>query len=350
METAPRVRTVFVQINNPNIIGKKIAESAVTRFQSCQVSRILKGETLTPLSYEDNFEKDQILMLVGTSPELELAVDTLGERINRPMIRDVENERRLLLVTNRKFAGKSLGSLGTLRHHGVVITRITRLGLTFVPNEHTTIEANDQLTTVGRPDNLKEFAKVIGHRESALGTTDLLSLSAGLSLGILLGLIPIGLPGATPISLGLAGGPLLVALILGHFGKVGGIVGYVPRPTRLLLQEIGLVFFLANAGLKGGVSLGETVAQYGPMVFLLGIGVTLIPLVVAWPIARKLFKLDPLKTLGGLCGGMTSTPALGAITAKTDSQIPVISYVSAYPIALVVMIITAKVLIHFLAG
>jgi Predicted permease len=178
--------------------------------------------------------------------------------------------------------------------------------------------------------------------------TDLLSLSAGLTLGIIVGLMPIGLPGSTPITLGLAGGPLLVALLLGHFGRVGRIVGHIPRPTRILLQELGLVFFLANAGVKGGVSMVATLQEYGPLLFALGVCVSVIPLALAWPIARKLFKLDPLQALGGICGGMTSTPALGAITAKTDSQVPVISYVSAYPVALIVMILIAKALIGLL--
>lgn len=129
---------------------------------------------------------------------------------------------------------------------------------------------------------------------------------------------------------------------------MGRIVGHIPRPTRLLLQELGLVFFLANAGVRGGGALAETVQTYGPMLFALGLCVTVLPLVVAWPLARKLFKLDALQALGGICGGMTSTPALGALTAKTDSQVPVISYVSAYPVALIVMILVAKLLIGIL--
>ncbi len=247
------------------------------------------------------------------------------------------------------MTGQTLREIGPLKNYGIVITRITRLGLTFVPNASTVIEVNDQLTAVGRPEDIKAFAKAVGHRTSAIDATDLLSLSAGLTLGIVIGLIPIGLPGSTPVTLGLAGGPLLVALILGHFGRVGCIVGHIPRPTRLLLQELGLVFFLANAGIRGGGSLAATVQEYGPVLFGLGLCISVIPLIVAWPLARRLFKLDPLQSLGGICGGMTSTPALGALTAKTDSQVPVISYVSAYPVALIVMIIIAKVLIGLLA-
>ncbi len=344
-----RVETVLVEVTNQNLFGKKIADAGLTNMNACQISRIFKDEQLVPLSYDDQFAAGQLLLLVGRSREIAIAVDYLGERSNRHILKDVENERQQLLVTDRKLAGQNLRDLAPLKNYGVVITRITRLGITFVPNASTVIEQNDQLTTVGRSDDLKNFAKAVGHRSNAIDATDLLSLSAGMTLGIIVGLIPMGLPGSTPITLGLAGGPLFVALILGHFGRVGRIVGHIPRPTRLLLQELGLVFFLANAGVRGGVSMVATLKEYGPMLFGLGVLVSVIPLMVAWPLARKLFKLDALQSLGGICGGMTSTPALGAITAKTDSQVPVVSYVSAYPVALIVMILLAKVLIGLLA-
>jgi putative transport protein len=343
-----RVTNVLVECTNQNLIGKRIADSGVANLNACQVSRIFKDGQLVPLSYEDTFSEGLLLLLVGRSKEIAVAVDYIGHRSHRNVLRDIENERQQLLVTDRKIAGTTLRDVAPLKNYGIVITRITRLGITFVPNASTIIELNDQLTSVGRSEDIKVFAKAVGHRSNAIDATDLLSLSAGLTLGIIVGLIPIGLPGSTPITLGLAGGPLFIALILGHFGRVGRIVGHIPRPTRLLLQELGLVFFLANAGVRGGGSLAATVQEYGPMLFGLGIMVSIVPLIVAWPLARKIFKLDPLQALGGICGGMTSTPALGAITAKTDSQVPVISYVSAYPVALIVMILIAKVLIGLL--
>lgn len=347
-EAEDRVENVLVECTNQNLVGKRIAESGVANLNACQVSRIFKDGQLVPISYEDTFSEGLLLLLVGRSKEIAIAVDYIGHRSHRNVLKDVENERQQLLVTERKLTGKTLRDIAPLKNYGIVITRITRLGLIFVPNASTVIEQNDQLTSVGRTDDLKAFAKAVGHRSNAIDATDLLSLSAGLTLGIIVGLIPIGLPGSTPITLGLAGGPLLVALLLGHFGRVGRIVGHIPRPTRLLLQELGLVFFLANAGIHGGGSLAVTVQEYGPMLFALGIAVTILPLIVAWPLARKLFNVDALQALGGICGGMTSTPALGAITAKTDSQVPVVSYVSAYPVALIVMILIAKVLIGVL--
>ena len=344
-----RVENVLVEVTNPNLYGKKISESGVTHFNACQISRILRDNRLVPLSYDDSFEEGQILLLVGRRCEMKIAVDFIGKKSDREVLRDVENERRDLIVTTTSFIGQKLGDVAPLRNYGVVITRINRLGLTFVPNAETILERHDRLTCVGRADDLKKFSEAVGHRANVVDATDLLSLSAGLTLGIIVGLLPIGLPGASPVTLGLAGGPLLVALVLGHFGKVGRIVGFIPRPTRLLLQELGLVFFLANAGVKGGAMLVPTLKEHGIILFALGIAVSSLPLIVAWPIATRFFKMNPLQALGGICGGMTSTPALGAITAKTDSTIPVVSYVSAYPVALIIMIVVSKILIKLIS-
>ncbi|VGO22582.1 aspartate:alanine exchanger family transporter [Pontiella sulfatireligans] len=343
-----RVENVLVEVTNPNLYGQRISESGITNFNACQICRIYSGGSLVPLQYDNAFEENQILLLVGRSCELQIAIDLIGHRSDRKLPRDIENERQSLVVTSTAFIGQKLGDLAPLRHYGVVVTRITRLGLTFVPNANTVIERHDHLTCVGRADDLKKFSSAVGHRSSAIDATDLLSLSVGLTLGIILGLLPFGLPGGTPITLGLAGGPLFVALILGHFGKIGPIVGFIPRQTRMLLQELGLVFFLANAGVRGGGALVSTLQEHGFVLFGLGICVSVLPLIVAWPIATKHFKMNPLQALGGICGGMTSTPALGAITDKTDSQTPVISYVSAYPVALIFMIIISKLLIKLL--
>ena len=336
---------VLVEVTNRQLNGKRIADSNINAYNACQISRIYKEGQLVPLHYDNTFQEGQLLLLIGRSKEIGIVIDYLGHRSDQQVSKDTENERQNLLMTNRKLSGKPISDIAPLKNYGVVITRITRSGIMFVPNANTLIQTHDIFTTVGPPENLKDFSGAIGHRDNAIDSTDLLSLSAGLTLGIIAGLIPLGLPGGMPVTLGLAGGPLVVGLLLGHFGKVGRIVGHIPRPTRSLLQDLGLVFFLADAGIKGGKSLWETVQTYGLTLFGLGILVSSVPMFMAWPLARKYFKLDPLQALGGICGSMTSTPALGAITAKTDSQIPVISYVSAYPVALIVMILVAKILI-----
>ena len=348
-ETLKSVQTALVEVTNPNLFGKKIFETGAAMFSACQISRKLENERLVPLTYEDEFEEGQHLYIVGRANEIPVAISYLGKKSDKPFIKDVENERQRLVVTDSRIVGLTIGQLAPLKKYGVMITRITRLDITFVPGIDTQIERRDILTVVGNSENLKRFGEVIGHRSQAFDETDLLSLSIGISLGIIAGMIPLGIKGGEGITLGMAGGPLFVALLLGHFGKVGRLVGHIPRPTRQLLQELGLVLFLANAGVKGGVSMVETLGQYGPVLFLAGCLITMLPMLIAFLLAGKLFGLNALQSLGGVCGGMTSTPALGAITARTDSQLPVVSYATAYPVALIVMTVFAKILINVIA-
>lgn len=348
---SPQITNALVKVSNPNLFGRRIWDTNVTERHGFQISRVLRQGRLEPLSERDEFEDQQRLLIVGEPEEIELAIEHIGQRVTdgEQYAFDTSREQRKLLVTSPEFAGRSIRDLNSLSQHGVVITRITRLGLTFVPRGSTIVEKHDLLTTVGTETCLASFAEAIGHRETQIGITDLLSLSMGIAAGVFLGMLPIALPGGSPITLGMAGGPMIAGLLLGHFGKVGGIVGHIPRPTRMLLQELGLVLFLADAGIKGGGQLAETVSEYGLVVFLMGVAVTILPMLLALPIARKWLNLSELQTLGGVCGGMTSTPALGALTAKTDSQLPIVSYAAAYPVALVIMTILAKLIVVALA-
>ena len=348
-ENATRVENVLVEVSNANVLGQRITESGLANINGVTVSRVLRGDKLAPLRYDDVFTAGQLLLLVGRGREIDIAVDYIGQRSDRRLVKDVENERQTLLVTSKTVANRTLRDIEPLKNFGVVVTRVTRLGLTFVPHGDTRVENNDSLTAVGNPEDLKRFAETIGHRPQGFDETDLLSLSIGLTLGVIVGLVPFGIPGSSSITLGMAGGPLLVALVLGHFGRVGRIVGHIPRNTRLMLQELGLVLFLADAGVRGGGQLVATLQTYGVPIFLVGVAATSIPMLMALALALRHLKMNILQALGGICGGMTSTPALGALTARTPSQQPVVSYASAYPVALIMMTVFAKLLIP-LAG
>jgi len=344
------IRPILVEVTHDEFIGRRIADLEDIAALGCQVTRIEKEGRLVPLEYDDELALGQKLLVVGRESKVHLAVKLLGRESEASLSRDTDRERRQLLLTSKAFSGKSIRELELLRHHGVTISRISRLGFTFVPDRGTVLDANDLLTVVGTPSRLEAFAQAIGHRPQGFQETDLLSLGAGLAIGILVGQLSLGLPGGAALSLGLAGGPLLTGLILGHFGRVGWIIGYIPRPTRILLQELGLVLFLAEAGVRGGGAFVDTLQTYGPVLFLLGAVITLLPLMGGYIVARGLFRLSLLQSLGGICGGMTSTPALGVITAKTENQTPVVSYATAYPVALILMTVFAKGLIQILGG
>lgn len=341
------VQNVLVEITNSNLVGQPIDGDLLAGY-SCQISRVVRDGRLFPLGPEDTFAIGQRVMVVGRPKDTALATTFLGKRSDESFVADTENERERLVVTDKKLGGRSLRELALLRNFGVVITRISRLGQEFVPTPETKLETYDVLTSVGQADDLKKFAAYIGHRPQAFDQTDLISMALGLSAGIFVGMIPISLPGGTPMTLGLAGGPLFVALVLGYFGRLGRVVGHIPRPTRMLLQELGLVLFLANAGIVGGEDLAATIREYGAVVFAIGAVITLGPVLIAYPVARKVLGLSQAQTLGGICGGMTSTPALGALTQSTPSQQPIVSYATAYPIALITMTVMAKLLLQLM--
>ncbi len=344
--TEPKIVSQLVRVNNKNLYGETIFDNQILEGFSCPVTRVVKDERLCPLSPEDAFRENMEVLIVGNSDKVAREAALLGEAIDNPYVLDIHKERRKVIVTSKKIAGQSIRSLRTLKKYGIIISRITRLGFTFVPTADTTIERNDVLTVVGPHDKLAQFRETVGHRSQALDQTDLLSLGFGLSAGILLGSIQLGLGNGGSVSLGIAGGPLIMALILGHLGKLGPVVGYIPRPTRILLQDLGLVFFLAGAGITGGADLVHTLKDFGFTVFLMGVLITAIPTIAGYFVAMKWFKMNILECLGGICGGMTSTPALGAIASKTDSQAPVVSYATAYPVALILMTIFAKIIIE----
>lgn len=343
------VERQLVEVTNPNMVGKRISDSVLLEIGACQISRIWNNDRLEPVHYEDTLQAGQQVLLVGETKAIAIATELIGKPVERSLNLNADDERRNFVITNTRAAGKTIREINPLKNHGVVITRISRMEFEFVPESGTCLEPNDVITVVGEPGRLKAFESFVGHRAQSFSQTSLVSLAVGLALGIAVGQIAFPLPGGNSFSLGLAGGPLLVALILGHFGKMAGIVGHIPRPTRMLLQEMGLVFFLADAGTKGGATMVEAVASQGVQIFLIGIVITLLPMCLGYIIARKIFGMSLPQSLGGICGGMTSTPALGAITAKTSLQSPIVSYATAYPVAVVMMAVLAKLLLQLMA-
>jgi len=315
-----RVERKLVEVTNPNLQGKRLTDSALSHIKGCQVSRIWRGDRLEPVQYDDIFEIGQQVLLVGEPEPVSIALEMIGRPLERNIVLNADEERATFVVTNRTITGKPLRDWDPLKNHGVVITRISRMEFEFVPSSDTRLEPNDIVTVVGEPDRLKAFQQVVGHKAQAFSQTSLVSLAIGVTIGILIGTISIPLPGGNAFSLGLAGGPLLAALILGHFGRMGGIVGHIPRPTRVLLQEMGLVFFLADAGTRGGATIVDAVASQGLVIFLVGAAITLLPLMCGYIFANKVLGMSLFSSLGGICGGMTSTPALGAITARTTRR------------------------------
>jgi len=197
---------------------------------------------------------------------------------------------------------------------------------------------------VGGPQECDAFIAFVGQRERRIHETTIFPFALGIVLGVTLAYLPIPLPGERSVRLGLAGGPLLVGLLLGHFGGIGRMRLHTPYAVRYLLRELGLVFFLAGAGTRAGAHLPEVLLQHGTSLLIAGVSITCLPLLLSFLSATRLFGLDLCDSLGALCGSMTSTPGLGAACASCDSDEPALSYSAAYPVALIAVTVTAQLL------
>ncbi len=335
----------LVKILNPEIINTSIHELRVLTNVGAQITRVLDGERLVPINSDHVFREGQVVMLVTDGRFADLLTTLLGHRTEMPFVMDSDRDRVEIVLVNSELIGKPLRELHLRTQYGVTISRIMRFEVAFVPSGDTVLNAGDRITAVGPPEGLRSFVKKAGHRTRKLHETDLMLLSLSLVVGILIGLVPIQLPGMPAFSLGLAGGPLLVGLLVAHFGQYFGNAAYMPTAARMLTQELGLALFLADAGFRAGGSFVETFVQYGAAPIILSVFVVTVALALAYLFSRWILGMNLLQILGGTCGAMTSTAGVGAISGATESGIPVASYAAAYPASLVMMTLLAQILI-----
>ncbi len=333
----PRIVRVLVEITNAFVAGKAPEQIPVLDATRCRIARRIDGNRLAPLGREFRLELGQKVLIVGASNEVELAVGLLGRRVDADGLLVMENERARVVVTSPRVVGRSLREIGMHDRWGVTISRVTRHEYEFVPRGDDVLQFGDQLTLVGDPVGLHDFAEYAGHRQRSFDETDLISLGLGILLGVLVGSVRMEVGGLS-LSLGLAGGPLLVGLLLGHLQRLGPLSGHLPRAARMFAGEVGLAIFLADAGVEAGDGLVPVVMEHGLVLCLLALLCTVVPLVGGFLFADRCLGLRPLELLGGMCGGMTSTPGLGAVTERTEARQPVTAYATAYPLALVLVV------------
>lgn len=348
-ESVPIQRRI-VEIANPVVVGKHLNELHILSESNCQISRVKLDGRWRPAPAEYVFQLGDQVLLIGLMDEIAAVSEALGVlQEGNLAILDGDRERKTVVVTSKEVYGKTLKELRLRSRFGVTVARIRRHEIEFVPSARTRLEFGDTLTLVGEPLSLATIERVLGHRPRALNETDLLSLTLGLAMGILVGNLSIEIAGFS-ISLGIAGGPLAVGLVLGHFRRLGPINVAFPPAAQLLLTEGGLALFLADAGVGAGEHVAQVLMEQGPKLLLTALIVAMVPIIVGYCVARFAIGLQLLHTLGATCGGMTSTPGLAVLTGKTDSSQPVTSYVAAYPVALVLVTVLAPLLVKFLNG
>jgi putative transport protein len=252
-------------------------------------------------------------------------------------------------VAAESLTGKTLAAMRTWERYTVVITRIRRQGLEIAPTGSVTLEMGDSIRIVGEVAAVEDFARLVHGSPRRADETNMLPLLAGLLLGILAGALPIRLPNGLEIRLGSAGGAFLVSLLVGHYGRVGPLRLWVPPAAKNLSRELGLMLFLAGAGISAGAHFVEVIGQQGVRLLAAGALITSLSVLAGLFLMHRVYRMNLLSTMGALCACMTNPPSLAAANAQTETDLPTLSYASVYPVALIFKIILAQVLIDGLS-
>ena len=342
------LKSISLKVTNTNLNGIHLIEIPGFDDEDVVCSRLKRGELVIVPKADTDVQLGDILHLVGNPEGLKKMHLIIGEEVDVPVASlsgEIRSER--VVVTNEKVLGKKIRHLGIHQKYGVVISRLNRAGVELVPTAHTTLQFGDVLHMVGKTDILNQAISVIGNAKQKLLQVQMLPVFIGIGLGVLLGSIPFYIPGfPVALKLGLAGGPLVVALILARIGSIGKLYWFMPPSANLALREIGIVLFLAVVGLKSGGSFVDTLTNGSGLEWMgYGIFITLVPLMIAGVIARLYAKLNYLSLCGLLAGSMTDPPALAfANELKEGSGAASLSYATVYPLTMFLRIISPQLL------
>ena len=340
----PAVEHAWLKITNPQVEGKTIQEVEATSMTGAIISRVIDRYVAMPPQAETHLGIEQHVRVVGTADDIRKMELLLGPRDSKFKEPPSAISSLTVIVTNHELCGQSLVSLQFRERYGLTISRVWRDDFEFVPHARTTLEFGDEVRMVGDVEDLARIEPIIGHKAERLNETRFLPFAIGLLAGVLLGHLTIPLSSTIKIQLGMAGGPLVAGLFVGHFGRLGKLNFRMPPAARMFVNELGLILFLAGAGVAAGATFWDVVREEGTMLLLAGALVTIAPLAAAWGLARFVFGWDALNALGAICGAMTSTPGLGAVSRVADSSAPSTAYVAVYPVALMAVTILAPIL------
>ncbi|MCC7162045.1 MAG: transporter [Anaerolineae bacterium] len=288
-----------------------------------------------------------LVSLVGTEQELERATMQIGEPSDEQLELDRRDlDYRRVFVSNPKIAGMRLRDLNLPQQYGAIVTRVRRGDIEWLAHEDTVLEPGDRVRIVTRRENMDAVGKFFGDSYRAVSEIDILSFSLGLGLGLLVGLIPIPLSGGITFKLGIAGGPLIVALILGTRQRTGPFVWTLPYSANLTLRQFGLILFLAGIGTRAGYAFVSTLSQSGgPALLVAGALITLLTAFATLFIGYRLLKI-PMGLLVGILAGLQTNPAvLGFATEQTENDLPNLGYTTVYPVATIAKILLAQLIL-----
>ncbi|EPT9752958.1 putative transporter [Escherichia coli] len=342
------IKTINIRVENPNLHDLAIKDVPILNGDKIICSRLKREETLKVPSPDTIIQLGDLLHLVGQPADLHNAQLVIGQEVDTSLSTkgtDLRVER--VVVTNENVLGKRIRDLHFKERYDVVISRLNRAGVELVASGDISLQFGDILNLVGRPSAIDAVANVLGNAQQKLQQVQMLPVFIGIGLGVLLGSIPVFVPGfPAALKLGLAGGPLIMALILGRIGSIGKLYWFMPPSANLALRELGIVLFLSVVGLKSGGDFVNTLVN-GEGLSWIGYGalITAVPLITIGILARMLAKMNYLTMCGMLAGSMTDPPALAfANNLHPTSGAAALSYATVYPLVMFLRIITPQLL------
>ena len=344
---------VTVVITNPQLDGKKVYDIARLLNRQFVISRMLRpGSDPVLADAQTEIRLGDKVFFVSDPRDTEAVTTFLGERIEMDQaVWDrisgaTELVSRRILVTKGKINGKQLGSLQLRNHFKVNVTRVNRAGVDLIASPSLSLQVGDRLTVVGTEASINAVAGLLGNSSKRLREPNLIPMFIGILLGVALGMIPFHIHGIPlPVKLGLAGGPLIVAILLSRFGARFHLVTYTTMSASLMLREIGISLFLAAVGLAAGPEFVSTL-QGGGLVWVgYGFLITVIPILLVGLLGRWVFKFNYFELMGTLSGSMTDPIALSFVSSNSPNDIPAVSYSTVYPLTMFLRVVSAQILI-----
>ena len=350
VDTSQKPKRQYIEMQNDRLAGKTIIELRRLINREFICSRLMHdGQVVTPhrdtvvslgdqlcvVSSEDDAEA--ICTIIGSTVEVEWD----NVKGSEPLV------SRRIVVTKEKLNGKTLGELHLGSIYDVTITRVVRSGTELFASASLILQVGDRLTVVGKESSVAAVAQRVGNEMKRLDVPNIATIFIGIMVGVLFGSIPFSIPGIpTPMKLGLAGGPLIVAILISRFGYKLGLVTYTKASANMMLREVGIALFLASVGIKSGASFFETVTSGDGLIYMLGgLLITVIPVFIVALIARKRYKMNYYSILGLVAGASTNPPALAFANSQTEHDAPAVAYSTVYPLTMFLRILTAQLMV-----
>ena len=342
-----------IEITNSYLEGKTIAQVHNFLNRDFVCSRLLHdGHVITPTG-STVFHIGDRVFIVCAENDAEAIIAFIGPEIevdwkkqDEPMV------SKRIVITRPSINGKTLGQMHFSSAYGVNVTRITRHGMDLFASSNLSLQVGDRIMVVGLEGAVNRVASVMGNSVKRLNAPNIATIFVGIFVGILFGSIPVAFPGIpVPIKLGIAGGPLIIAILIGRFGYKAHLVTYTTTSANMMLREIGLVLFLASVGIKAGDGFAETIVQGDGIKYVYtGFLITIIPILIVGTIARLKYKLNYFTIMGMIAGTYTDPPALAYANATCSKEAPAVGYSTVYPLSMFLRIFTAQIIVLFCCG